>query len=83
MSRIHIHIDRLVLTGFDRTDHAALVASLQSELSRQLASRGTQFGPTRQIPVVRLGRMLFERGATGSMQFGRGLAREVAKSMTL
>jgi len=83
MSRVHIHIDRLVLTGFDRTDHAGLVAGLQSELRRQLAKAATQFGQTRQIPVVRLGRMPFERGPSGSTQFGHGLARAVAKSITL
>ena len=83
MSRINVTVDRLVLTGFDHADHATLVAGLQSELRRQLANTGTQFGQIRQIPVVRLGRMPFERGPSGSRQFGRGLARAVAKSMTL
>jgi len=82
MSRIHVHIDRLVLAGFDRADHATLVAGLQSELRRQFGNAATQFGLSRQIPVVRLGQMPFERGASGSRQFGRGLACAVAKSMT-
>lgn len=83
MRRIHIHIDRLVLTGFDRADQATLLAGLQSELRRQLANTGMQFRQIRQIPVVRLGRMQFERGPSGSRQFGRGLARAVAKSITV
>jgi hypothetical protein len=82
MSRIHVHIDRLVLTGLDRADHATLAAGLQSELRRQLANSATQFGLSRQIPAVRLGQMPLECGASGSRQFGRGLARAVAKSMT-
>ena len=38
MTRVIVHIDRLVLHGLDRADAAGISAGLQSELQRLLAS---------------------------------------------
>lgn len=37
MTRVVLHIDRLVLKGFQRRDRDALVAALQAEMGRVLA----------------------------------------------
>ena len=39
MSRVVIHIDRLVLKGFPREDRHAIAAGLQQELSRVFGDR--------------------------------------------
>lgn len=41
MSRIVVHIDKLVLHGIDRADAKALTAGVQAELQRLLAEPGT------------------------------------------
>ena len=40
MSRLVLHIDRLVLTGIDRHDADAVAAGVQAELQRLLAEPG-------------------------------------------
>jgi len=40
MTRIVIHVDRLVLSGFAPEDRAAIAAGLQQELARMLAAPG-------------------------------------------
>ena len=40
MSRLVLHIDRLVLHGIDPQDAQALVSALQAELQRQLGTNG-------------------------------------------
>ncbi|WP_333858703.1 hypothetical protein [Denitromonas sp.] len=40
MTRIVVHIDKLVLTGIDRKDAAAVSAGVQAELQRLLAQPG-------------------------------------------
>lgn len=40
MTRLVIHIDKLVLRGIDRSDAAAVAAGVQAELQRLLAEPG-------------------------------------------
>jgi hypothetical protein len=42
MSRIVLHIDRLVLRGIEPNDAESFSAALQAELQRQLATEGSQ-----------------------------------------
>jgi len=41
MTRIVLHIDRLVLRGIDRSDAAAVTARIQAELQRLLSASDT------------------------------------------
>ena len=64
MSRIHLHIDRLVLPEMAVSDRAALVEGLKGELARALADPAARAGWARshRTPVLRLGRMPLEPG---------------------
>lgn len=44
MTRIVVHIDRLVLRGVDRADAAAVTAAIHTELERLLARPGAAQG---------------------------------------
>jgi hypothetical protein len=81
MSRVRVNIDSLVLKGLDTDARKALVEGLRAELSRVLsdpATRGAWTGSQR-TPVLRLGRMTLEPGATGGRALGRGVARAIAR----
>ena len=41
VKRVVVHIDRLVLNGFQREDRSGIAAGLQSELGRLLSAPGT------------------------------------------
>ncbi|MBU6398884.1 MAG: hypothetical protein KGS61_01070 [Verrucomicrobia bacterium] len=83
MSRIHVHIDRLVLPGPLARDQAAFVAGLETELSRVLSdpTLRAQWAKSRRLPVLRLGLAHLGPGASGSRQFGQALARGIRKGL--
>ncbi|HTT63296.1 MAG TPA: hypothetical protein VMG35_15685 [Bryobacteraceae bacterium] len=83
MSRILLHIDKIVLKGFDPGDRAALLAGLRSELARVLADpqARAEWAQSQRTPVLRLGAMPLEPGPSGSRKFGIGMARAIGRSL--
>ena len=79
MSRVVIHIDRLVLNGFRRADGGGIAEALASELSSRLttdsghsiASQGDV--PRLTVPSVRVAARA--PGAQVGAAIGRGLAK--------
>ena len=83
MSRILLHIDKIVLNGVDPGDRRALLAGLRSELSRVLADRAAraEWARSHRTPVLRLGAMPLEPGPSGGRKFGAGMARAIGKGL--
>jgi hypothetical protein len=83
VSRVHLTIDRLVLSGLEPGDRKALVEGLKAELSQILSDPAARaaLGGSRRTPVLKLGRMLLEPGPAGGRKFGGGLARAIGKGM--
>ena len=83
VSRIHVTIDRLVLSGLELGAQKPLVEGLQSELSQILsdkAARG-QWARSHRTPVLKLGRMLLDPGPSGSRKFGKKLGHTIGKGL--
>jgi hypothetical protein len=83
MSRIRVHIDRLVLNGFEKSEGKALVEALQSQLSQRLADARSRndWARSHRTPVLKLGRMPLHAGTTGAVSFGSRMAKAVAKGL--
>lgn len=83
MSKVYLHIDRIVLRGVDGADRQALVQGLQSELGRVLADPVNRAAMTvsKQVPVLRLGKMTLTPGTAGARTFGAGVARAIGKGL--
>lgn len=78
MTRVIVHIDRLVLRGVDRADAAGLARSLEAEMQRLMTTPGVAQGLAAQgdTPRVRAGRVQVGHGDTGRAAAGaivRGL----------
>ncbi|PKO32438.1 MAG: hypothetical protein CVU36_02000 [Betaproteobacteria bacterium HGW-Betaproteobacteria-9] len=54
MKRVVLHIDRLVLRGFDRADQAGIAEGLRAELGRLLATPQAAQALVAQRSVARL-----------------------------
>jgi hypothetical protein len=82
-SSVKVHIEELVLRGFEPGDPKALVEGLQSELSRVLADPATraEWARPHRTPVLRLGQMPLESGPSGGRKFGRGMARAIGRGL--
>lgn len=79
MRRIHIYIDSLVFRGIESGDHKGITAGLQRELSQVLGnSAGYR---SHRTPVMKLGRMPLEPGASGGHKFGGTMARAIGKGL--
>ena len=83
MTRIRLHIDRLVLNGFQRLDGNALAEALQAQLSESLSepTARTEWARSHETPVLRLGQMPLGAGASGAREFGRQMGRAVARGL--
>jgi hypothetical protein len=83
VSRIRVTIDQLVLKGFEPGDRKALVAALETELSKTLADPATRAESARshRTPVMRLAPMPFEPGPSGSRTLGTTVARAIGKGL--
>jgi hypothetical protein len=83
MSRLVLHIDRLVLRGIDRADAAAVAAGLELELRRQLTRAGAEAplvtGGDR--PRVRVGEVRVAGGSHAAAT-GRAVARGIVGGVT-
>jgi hypothetical protein len=79
MRRIDVTIDRVVLRGLEPADRHGFVDGLKTGLSLVLADHaGLKAAGSRPMPVLRLGRMAIEPGASGSRKFASGVARGIA-----
>ena len=83
VSRIHVHIDRLVLNGFGQVESKALTEALQSQLSQGLADgvSRTEWARPHRTPVLKLGRMPLGVGTAGASSFGRQMAKALTKGL--
>jgi hypothetical protein len=83
MSRIELHIDRLVLNGVEPGDQKALVDGLRTELSRLLAHPADRaaWARSHRTPVLKLGAMPMDPGPAGGRRFGTQLAGAIAKGI--
>jgi hypothetical protein len=83
MSRIRVTIDELVLKGIEAGDRNALVDGLRSELARVLADPAAraEWARMHRTPVLRLGRIPLESGASGGRKFGKGMARAIGRGL--
>lgn len=77
-----MHVERLVLNGFQRSEHAALTKSLQSGLVRQLSGPDAAALIARRgsvariaVPVLRLS--AGAQPAQVGVQLARGIARGI------
>lgn len=83
MSRIHVHIDRLVLNGFSSLEGKALAAALQTQLSHGLADPASRhdWARSHRTPVLKLGRMSLAPGTAGATSFGKQMGRAVVRGL--
>jgi hypothetical protein len=83
MSRIRLTIDAMALQGFDAADSRALVEGLRSEFARVLSDpfARAEWARSYRTPVLRLGRIPLETGASGSRKFGKGMAHAIGKGL--
>ena len=83
MSRIHVHIDWLVLNGFGQLEGNALAEALQKQISAGLgdASVRAEWARPHRTPVLKLGRMPLAAGATGATAFGKQMGRAVVRGL--
>jgi hypothetical protein len=83
MTRIRVHIDQLVLNGFEQSEGKALAEALQSQLSRGLAEDTSRndWARSHRTPVLKLGRMPLQAGTTGAASFGNRMAKAMAKGL--
>lgn len=78
MTRLVLHIDRLVLRGVERADAAAVSAALQARLQTLLAADGGEALRQRAgTPMVRLGRVPLGAGRDAPA-LGEAVAERIA-----
>lgn len=82
MTRVVVHIERLVLKDFRPQDGDAVAEGLQRELSRLLAEPGTapQLAALGSLPRLRVGGVPLERGV-GAQQIGERLAQGIGREI--
>jgi hypothetical protein len=82
MSRIRLSIDQLTLRGFEPAERTAIIDGLKTELARVLADPAARAAwKSRRTPVLRLGKLPFQPGPSGSRNFGGSVARAIGKSV--
>jgi hypothetical protein len=81
MSKIHVTIDKLVLSGLDPAARKAFLTGLRSELTRTLADPTTRASLTqsRRTPVLRLDRLPIDPGLGGARKLGSHVARGITQ----
>lgn len=80
MSKIHVTIDRLVLSGLDPASRHAFITGLKTELTRALAdpSRRADWASSSRTPLLRLGRVDLDSGIGGARKLGGHVAKGIA-----
>lgn len=82
MTRVVVHIDRLVLKGFRHEDRHAIAEALREELGRQFAESDTsrQLVSRGDMPRLRIADVRIEheaKPAAVGTQAAQGIAREI------
>ena len=82
--RIVLHIDRLVLNGFQQEDRQRIAEGLQGELGRLLGGSATagRLASLRYLPRVRVGGVGLAQGATPE-QIGGAVASGIFRRLKL
>lgn len=83
MTRVVVHIDKLILRGIDRADARAISAGIETQLKQllgapTLATSLTEVGDRRR---VRAGVVDFNK-ADGARQLGCKAAKQIVKGVT-
>lgn len=83
MSRIRLDIDRLVLNGFEPLEAKSMTEELQSQLSMVLSDPRTrhEWARSHRTPVLKLGPVSLEKGATGAGRLGKRIGQAVGKGL--
>ncbi len=83
MSKIHVTIDRLVLSEIDPAARAAFVDGLKDQLTRMLAEREGReaWARSHRTPVLRLGQVAQAPGVSGARRLGGQVARGIGKGL--
>jgi hypothetical protein len=83
MSRIHLTIDRLVLTGLQPGQDKALVEALRKQLTHFLSDRGAraEWARSHRTPVLKLGSVPIGNGMAGARNLGTQVARGIGKGL--
>jgi hypothetical protein len=82
MSRVHLTIDRLVLTGIDPGDAPALVEALKAGLAETLTVNAAGLAHSRHVAVARAAAPPHEPGRAGARQTGRATARTIGQEVS-
>ena len=83
MSRIQLTIDHIVMRGFEPADRGRILEGLQAELERVLADPATraEWARSHRTPVLKLGRIPFTPGPSGSRSFGTRVGGAIGKGL--
>jgi hypothetical protein len=83
MSRVRVTIDQVALKGFEAGAGRSVVEALKAELSEMLADPEQQarWARSRHTPVLRVGRLPFQPGTSGSRRLGGAIARGIGKGL--
>jgi hypothetical protein len=83
MSRIHVTIDRIVLSGMDPADRNAFIHSLKAALLQRLADPAARatWARSHQMPVLRLGRLPLAPGIGGARTLGTQVGRGIGAGL--
>jgi hypothetical protein len=83
MSRIHLDIDRLVLTGFQSLETKTLTEALRSQLSLVLSDPRTrhEWAHSHRTPVLKLGPVPLETGTVSAGKLGKKIGQAIGKGL--
>lgn len=82
MSRIRVTIDEIAFRGIEPSERTALLEGFEAELTRMLRDRSSpSIWTSRRTPVMRLGTMRFEPGASSGRRLGAQVARGIEKGL--
>jgi len=82
MTRVIVHIERLVLKGFRRGDRHAVAQGLQVELERALSGRdaASRLRGLGDVPRLQVGAVPLEQGAS-PQRVGEGVAQGIGREI--
>ena len=83
MSKIHVTIDRLVLSEMDPAARAAFVDGLKGQLTHMLTEREGReaWARSHRMPVLRLGQVAQTTGVSGARRLGGQIARGIGRGL--
>jgi hypothetical protein len=83
MTRVVLHIDKLILRGIERADAPAIAAAIEAQLEQSLGAPGManslgELGNRRQVNAG----VVDATAVGGARQLGRQAARQIVKGVT-